>query len=104
MGLAMKIQLVRASAEIAKEIEFVDVFPPDEVRRFALEALFGYFDTDGTHCWPKPGQGLLSNAPGAPHEARIINDDGKVLHSYDLRDMASDLRLDVLRRKPPESN
>jgi hypothetical protein len=104
MGLAMKIQLVRGSAEIAKEIEFVDVFPPDELRRFALEALFGYFDTDGTHCWPKPGQGLLCDISDAPREARIINDDEKVLHTYDLRDMANDLRLEVLGRKPPGSN
>lgn len=100
----MKIQLVRGSAEIAKEIEFADVFPADEVRRFALEALFGYFDTDGMHCWPKPGHGMLSELPRAPHEARIINDDNTVLKTYDLRDMASDLRLQVLRRKPPESN
>jgi hypothetical protein len=98
----MKIQLVRASAEIAKEMEFADVFPPDEVRRFALEALFGYFDTDGAHCWPKPGHGLLSDFSSVPYEARIIGDDCKVLHTYDLRDMASDLGLEILERKPPE--
>ena len=98
----MKIQLVRGSEEIAKEMEFVNVFPPDEVRRFALEALFGYFDTDGTHCCPKLGQ--FFNAPGSPHEARIINEVGQIVHTYDLRDMANDLRLVVLRQKPPESN
>ena len=100
----MKIQLVRGSEEIAKEMEFVNLFPPDEVRRFALEALFGYFDSDGTHCWPKLGQKLLVNAPGSPHEARIINEDGQIVHTFDLRDMANDLRLVVLRQKPPESN
>ena len=100
----MKIQLVGGSEGIAKEIEFVNVFPPDEVRRFALEALFGYFDTDGTHCWPKLGQELLFNAPGSPHEARIINEVGQIVHTYDLRDMANDLRLVVLKRKPPGSN
>jgi hypothetical protein len=103
-GLSMKIQLVRGSAEIAKEIEFADVFPPDEVRRFALEALFGYFDTDGTHCWPRPRHGSLSDFRSAPYEARIISDDSNVLHTYDLRDMANDLRLEVISRKPSDSN
>jgi hypothetical protein len=98
----MKIQLVRGIEEIAKEIEFVNVFPPDEVRRLALEALFGYFDTDGTHCWPKLGQELLVNA--SPHEARIINEVGQIVHTYDLRDMANDLRLVIVRQKPSESN
>lgn len=93
----MKIQLVRESAEIAKEIELVNVFPADEVRRFAFEALFGYFDTDGTRCWPKPRS---SNASETPHEARIIGDDSKLLHTYGLRDMANHFRLEILSRKP----
>ena len=97
----MKIQLVRGSEEIAKEKEFVNVFPPDEVRRFALEA--SYFDTDGNHCWPKLGQELLFNAPGSPHEARIVNEDGQIVHTYDLRDMANDLRLVVLSVCPGRS-
>jgi hypothetical protein len=102
-GLAMKIQLVRRSDEIAKEIEFADLFPPDEVRRFALEALFGYFATDGTHCWPKAGHGSLSDFPVAPCKARIMSDDNNLLHTYDLRDMANDLKLEVIR-KPPDPN
>jgi hypothetical protein len=77
-----------------------DALPHDEVRTLALNALFGYFDSDGLGCWRKPGQGLLFNAPAAPYEVKVIADDGAVLHTYDLRDMGKDFGLEIMGRKP----
>jgi hypothetical protein len=89
----MKIQLLRAS-QIVKEIEFAATLPPLEIRRISIDLMFDHFERNETHLWPRE-----DDTRGARHEIQVIADDGSILKSCDIRDIANEAGLKFLGRR-----
>ena len=89
----MKIQLLRAS-KIVKEIEFAATMPPLDIQRLSIDLMFENFERNETHLWPRE-----DDTRGARHEIQVIADDGSLLTTFDIRDIAKEMGLKFLGRR-----
>jgi hypothetical protein len=89
----MKIQLLRAS-KIVKEIEFAATMPPLDIQRLSIDLMFDNFERNETHLWPRE-----EDTRGARHEIQVIADDGSLLRTFDIRDIAKEMGLKFLGRR-----
>lgn len=89
----MKIRLLRGS-HVVKEIEFPAGLPPLEIHRLSVDLMFEHFERNATHIWP-----LEEDARGLRHQIQVISDQGSVLKTFDIREMAKEFGLGFLARK-----
>ena len=89
----MKIQLLRAS-KIVKEIEFAATMPPLDIQRLSVDLMFENFERNETHLWPRE-----DDTRGARHEIQVIADDGRLLRTFDIRDITKESGLKFLGRR-----
>jgi hypothetical protein len=89
----MKIKLLRAS-NIVNEVEFAATLPPLEIQRLAVDLMFEYFERNQTHFWPRE-----EDMRGSRHEIQILSDEGKLLKSFDIREIVKDAGLKFLGRR-----
>jgi hypothetical protein len=89
----MKIKLLRASNTV-REIEFAATLPPLEIQRVAVDLMFDNFERNQTHLWPRE-----EDIRGSHYEIQVISDDGNLLKSFDVREIAKDAGLTFLDRK-----
>lgn len=89
----MKIRLLRGS-HVVKEIEFPAGLPPLEIHRLSVDLMFEHFERNATHIWP-----LEEDARGSRHQIQVISDQGNVLKTFDIREMAKEFGLGFLARK-----
>lgn len=89
----MKIRLLRGS-HVVKEVEFPANLLPLEVHRLSVDLMFEHFERDATHIWP-----LEVDSRGSRHEIQVISDQGDLLKTFDIREMAKEFGLIFLGRK-----
>ena len=89
----MKIQLLRAS-NIVKEIEFEATLAPLAIRRLSIDLMFDHFERNETHLWPRE-----EDVRGSRHEIYVISDQGKLLKSFDIREIVKEAGLKFLGRR-----
>jgi hypothetical protein len=89
----MKIRLLKAS-NIVKEIEFSAAMPPLDIQRLAVDLMFEHFERNETHLWPRQ-----EDIRGSRHEIQVISDEGKMLKSFDIREIVKDAGLKFLGRR-----
>jgi hypothetical protein len=90
----MKIQLLRGGA-LAKEVEFTANLPPLEINRLAVDLMFENFERNETYLWPNE-----EDMRGARHEVQVIADNGDVLKTINVREIAKEAGLGFLGRRP----
>jgi hypothetical protein len=91
--MLMNIQLLRAS-KIVKEIEFSATMPPIDIQRLSVDLMFDNFERNETHLWPRE-----DDTRGARHEIQVLADDGRLLRTFDIRDITKESGLKFLGRK-----
>jgi hypothetical protein len=89
----MKINLLRASNTV-KEIEFAATLPALEIQRLAVDLMFENFERNQTHLWPRE-----EDTRGSRHDIQILSDEGNLLKSFDIREIANDAGLKFLGRR-----
>jgi hypothetical protein len=89
----MKIKLLRASNTV-KEIEFAATLPPLEIQRLAVDLIFENFGRNQTHLWPHE-----EDTRGSRHEIQVMSDEGMLLKSFDIREIAKEAGLKFLGRR-----
>jgi hypothetical protein len=89
----MKIKLLRASSTV-KEIEFAPTLPALEIQRLAIDLMFENFERNEAHLWPRE-----EDARGSRYEIQILSDEGNLLKSFDIREIAKEAGLKFLGRR-----
>jgi hypothetical protein len=89
----MKNNLLRASNTV-KEIEFAATLPALEIQRLAVDLMFENFERNQTHLWPRE-----EDTRGSRHDIQILSDEGNLLKSFDIREIANDAGLKFLGRR-----
>jgi hypothetical protein len=89
----MKINLLWASNTV-KEIEFAATLPALEIQRLAVDLMFENFERNQTHLWPRE-----EDTRGSRHDIQILSDEGNLLKSFDIREIANDAGLKFLGRR-----
>jgi hypothetical protein len=93
MDTLMKIELLRAS-KIVKQVEFAAALPPLEIRRLSIDLMFENFERNETHIWPRE-----DDTRGARHDVHVVSDEGNLLKSFDIREIANEAGLKFLGRR-----
>lgn len=89
----MKIRLLRGS-HVVKEVAFPASLPPLEIHRLSVDLMFEHFERNATHIWP-----LEEDSRGSRHQIQVMSDQGNVLKSFDIREMAKEFGLGFLARR-----
>ena len=79
----MKMDLSRSS-DILKEIESAADFASETIYQPPIDLLGSFFVRIETGAWPR-----VADNRGINHKIRLICDEGKLLETYDLREMAA---------------